>query len=134
MNRFLGLALLIVVLAACTQTPGAIALTASDNGKTINAAPNQIITITLDSNATTGYQWNLVTEPNAQVLKAVSSKYNGPSVGGVGAGGTETWQFQAVGAGRTTLKLSYFRPFDPKQVGGEFALVVVVGPSAYPYP
>jgi len=127
MKRFFSLALLLAGIVACSNAPE-IALTKNDNGKTIIAAPNQSITLTLDSNATTGYKWNLTGEPNAQIVKFVSSNYNAPqNTGGlVGVGGTETWKFQAIGAGTTTLKLAYFRPFDPKDVGGEFTLTVTV--------
>jgi predicted secreted protein len=124
MKKFLGLILVLFSFAACTGVPSEITLTASDSGKTINVSPNQMIALTLDSNATTGFKWNLVAEPDAKVLKFVSSVYNAPASGAIGAGGTETWKFQAVGAGTTTFKLAYFRPFDPKQVAGEFILNV----------
>jgi inhibitor of cysteine peptidase len=128
MKQLLLLTLTLAGLAACSSPASEIALTKSDNGKTISAAPNQLITITLDSNATTGFKWNLTGEPDAKVLKLVVSKYNAPqNTGGlVGVGGTETWQFQAVGAGTGTLKLAYFRPFDPTQAAGEFTLTVNV--------
>ena len=84
--------------------------------------------LTLDSNVTTGYKWNLATEPNAQIVNLILSSYNArQNTGGmVGVGGTETWKFQAIGAGTTTLKLAYLRPLDPKDVGGEFTLTVTV--------
>ncbi len=120
MRIWLTLAILALVLTACGGgTPGETKLTADANGKTIDLTLSQTLVLTLDSNATTGYKWNLVTEPNAQVVKFISSNYNAPqNTGGmVGVGGTETWKFQAIGAGTTTLKLAYFRPFDPKDVG-----------------
>lgn len=90
MKTLPGCALVLVFLAACAGAPGEIKLTASDSGKTLDAAPNQVITITLDSNPTTGFKWNLVAEPDAKVLKLVASKYNAPSAPLPGAGGTET--------------------------------------------
>ncbi len=129
MTKFVGLALLVVFLAACSTAPSEIKLTANDNGKTIEAAANQSLTITLDSNATTGYKWNLVTEPDAKVVKLVSSDYVVPTSDSqpiVGAGGAEVWKFQIIGAGKTTITLAYFRPFDPKQVAKEYTVTIMV--------
>ena len=114
MKQIVMLALVLFFLAACAAAePGAIDLTAGNNGETIDASRNQVLNIKLDSNITTGYKWNLVSEPNPGIVKVVSSKYNEPVGGGIGAGGSETWQFQTVGNGTTTIRLSYFRPFEP---------------------
>lgn len=127
MKRLSILTLATVLLAACTSQLGPLDLTAANNGEAIEATPNQLININLDSNITTGYKWNLVTEPNDKIVKLVSSSYNAPASGKVGAGGTETWQFQTVGTGTTALKLSYFRPFDPQKEGAkEYAITVTV--------
>ncbi|MDE3091404.1 MAG: protease inhibitor I42 family protein [Chloroflexota bacterium] len=129
MKKLVGLTLILVLLTACAERAGAIDLDAANNGTTVQVANGQTITITLDSNITTGYKWNLVTEPNAQVLKLLSSEYV-PSVASnlpvVGAGGKEVWKFQTTGRGTTSLKLAFFRPFDPSQVAKEFAVTFVV--------
>ncbi len=127
MKHLVVLALVFFLLAACASEQGGIDLTAGNNGETIDASPNQILNIKLDSNITTGYKWNLMTEPNPAVVKLVSSKYNAPTGAGLGAGGSETWQFQTVGTGTTTLKLSYFRPLDPNKVSAkDFSVTVRV--------
>ncbi len=113
MKHFIFLALVLAVLVGCTQDLGAIDLDSANNGATLDLSSNQALNIKLDSNATTGYKWDLVTPPDGRVLKLVSSKYNAPTGGALGAGGSETWQFQAVGRGTTTLKLGYARPFEP---------------------
>ncbi|MBI4786176.1 MAG: protease inhibitor I42 family protein [Chloroflexi bacterium] len=127
MKTLLAFALAVVFLAGCTGQPGEIEIAESNNGQTIDATRNQTININLDSNATTGYKWNLVTEPDAKIVKLVSSKYNAPLTNLPGAGGSETWQFQATGAGTTTLKLVYFRQFEANLPRGkEFAITIVV--------
>jgi inhibitor of cysteine peptidase len=126
MKNSSGLVLLGVFLTACTAQVSGIALTASNNGMTIEASQNQAISIKLDSNVTTGFKWNLVTEPDANMLKFVSSEYVAPNTTLVGAGGYELWKFQATGKGTTALKLAYFRPFDPKDVAKEFTVTIVV--------
>jgi predicted secreted protein len=106
-----------------------IDLDAANNGVSLETTTGETINITLDSNITTGYKWNLVTEPDAKVLKLLSSEYVEPAASNppvVGAGGKEVWKFQATGRGTTSLKLAYFRPFDPTQVAKEFTVTVVV--------
>ncbi|MBI3741425.1 MAG: protease inhibitor I42 family protein [Chloroflexi bacterium] len=120
-------ALAFLFLAACGSPPDTVIAkyTASDNGKTISLALNQTIAIVLDSNASTGFVWNLTLEPDDKVLDFVTQEY--ATQGNLpGAGGIETWEFKAVGIGETNLKLEYFRPFEPKNIGKEFALRVQV--------
>ena len=69
-------------------------------------------TITLPSNPTTGYKWRLANRLDAGILKCLGSKYNAPTGNLVGQGGTETWNFQAVGKGKATITLEYARPWE----------------------
>ncbi len=127
MKHFVLLALVLVVLVGCTDQLGAIDLDSANNGAALDVSVNQILNIKLDSNPTTGYKWNLVTPPDERILKLLSSKYNAPTGGALGAGGRETWQFQAVGRGTTALKLAYSRPFEPNTPPAkEFSLTVNV--------
>ena len=126
MKKLLLVLFALVLLAACDELPTTIDLTLANDGATLQAKTGQTINITLDSNITTGYKWNLVSQPDAAVVKFVSSKYNEPFAGGIGAGGTELWQFQTMGRGTALLKLAYFRPFDPSQVAREFSVTIVV--------
>ncbi len=127
MKRFILLALALVALAGCTEELGPIDLDAANNGATLDVSSNQVLNIKLDSNITTGYKWNLATPPDAKVLKLLSSKYNEPSGGALGAGGSETWQFHATGRGTTSLKLAYARSFEPNNPPAkEFSLTINV--------
>ena len=129
MKKLLGLAIVLILLTACDETPNTIDLDSANNGVSLETTVGQTIDITLDSNATTGYKWNLVTTPDAQVLKLLSSQYVVPTPSHtpvVGEGSKEVWKFQTVGRGTTSLKLAYFRPFDPSQVAKEFSATVVV--------
>ncbi len=124
--KYLFLVLTLSLVTACdAQVPG-IDLTAGNNGETISASMGQFLNVKLDSNPSTGYKWNLVTEPTPRILQLISSSYNPPIAGGVGAGGSETWQWQVVGTGTTTLKLAYFRSFSPSQVAKDFTVTVLV--------
>jgi len=78
----------------------------------IAALKGNKFSINLPSNATTGYGWRLGNKPNASVAKFVDSQYNAPSQAMPGKGGTETWTFQAVGKGTTSIVLEYARPWE----------------------
>lgn len=125
-KRMMALALLLLVLTGCESELGGIDLTAANNGQTVDVAPNQMVNIKLDSNITTGFKWNLVAEPNGKIVKLVSSKYNNPTTNAVGAGGSETWVFQAVGTGTTTLTLGYSRPFESQPPAQQFTVTLHV--------
>lgn len=68
--------------------------------------------IELESNATTGYQWQLAKSLNEKIVKLVSSKYILPSSNLVGAGGTEVWTFKGIKEGKTKISLKYVRPWE----------------------
>ncbi len=70
-------------------------------------------TVTLDSNPTTGYEWQLADTLDGSILELVGSEYTVPNdVGLVGAGGIEVWTFKAVGSGETTVPMNYVRPWE----------------------
>ena len=88
--------------------------TESNNRDNLNLKINDVITIRLESNATTGYKWNLSEESNSGIIALVSSDYtekeNKDNL--VGVGGFETFTFKAVSSGNTTLILTYNKPWE----------------------
>ena len=71
--------------------------------------------ITLDSNPTTGFRWQITQAPDEKVLKlqGTGSTFVPPAQPRPGAGGQERWTFQGVAAGKTTVPLGYARSFEP---------------------
>jgi len=70
-------------------------------------------TITMSSNVTTGYGWQMSNQPSSKILTKVGSKYNGPQNPQlIGAGGTETWTFKAAGKGKQSIEMVYVRPWE----------------------
>jgi predicted secreted protein len=70
-------------------------------------------TITLDSNATTSYEWQLADTLDESILELVGSEYTIPNDEGLaGAGGIEVWTFKAVGAGETDVSMKYVHPWE----------------------
>jgi inhibitor of cysteine peptidase len=78
----------------------------------IESKVGDTFTIPLEANHTTGYSWRLAQPPDPAILKQLSEKYDEDNSGVAGAGGVETWTFQAMAKGATTLVFEYARPFE----------------------
>jgi len=119
--------LLIIAFLGTGCAARGIELTDDDNGKTIEVAPHGTITVSLQSNMTTGYSCNFATMPEPKVLRLLTSDYIAPKRGLLGADGLQVWKFQAKGPGTTAVKLLYFRPFErDTPPAWEFSLTVTV--------
>jgi predicted secreted protein/putative hemolysin len=88
-------------------------VTNSDNKSDVTLKVGDTLTVELASNPTTGFSWQ-VDANDAKVLAQVGeSQYRlGSQTPIPGAGGTQTFTFNAVGAGKTTLTLIYVRPWE----------------------
>ncbi|MDY6911539.1 MAG: protease inhibitor I42 family protein [Chloroflexota bacterium] len=83
--------------------------------------------VTLESNHTTGYKWQLAEELDESIIELVNSEYQAPETDEVGVGGTEVWTFKAVGKGKTEISMEYIRSGAEDAVpakSGTFAVVV----------
>jgi inhibitor of cysteine peptidase len=117
-QRWAGLVGLVVVgwllVNACVgdQAPvGEVRVGAGDDGGQVALAPQQVLAVELESNPTTGYGWEAVDVDRA-VLRQVGEADYRQGADRLGSGGVQTFHFQAVGAGQTTLKLVYRRPWE----------------------
>jgi predicted secreted protein len=128
MKRIVFLSLVCVlmlplVLAGCGEgTKTTIGLTLDDFAaqnnivKNITVSPHGVITVTLGSNGSTGYQWGDAVIDNATQLEQTSHNTVAPTqTNMVGAAGKETFTFMAKVAGTAKIALSYSRPWE----GGE---------------
>ena len=96
------------------MTPPQREVTAVNDGARVTLARKQELTVVLESNPTTGYQWSVKVNV-AGVLDAVDEPSYASRVGDarlVGAGGATTFRFRAVDAGTTTLVFTYRRPWE----------------------
>ncbi len=87
--------------------------TYTDAEKTINTTINQEFIIALDSNSTTGYNWEKSYDES--ILKLVDSKYEmgkQAQTGLVGAGGIQYFQFKALKTGKTEITVTYKRSWE----------------------
>ncbi len=87
--------------------------TYTDAEKTISTTVNQEFIIALDSNPTTGYNWEASYEES--ILKLVDSKYEmgkQSQAGLVGAGGTQYFQFKVLKTGKSEITVTYKRSWE----------------------
>ena len=75
----------------------------------------QILVVTLESNPSTGYQWEVVEDPNSILEQIGDSEFvqreqTDPPM--VGAGGWEIFRFKAVNTGQMNLQLVYRRTWE----------------------
>ena len=117
---FLLLAVLGMVVGCTSQE---VSVTEADNGKTIELSQGQVLLLTLDSNITTGYEWDIENN-NDQILSLESKEYVAPDTELVGAGGQEVYRFECVGTGQGTLTLIYHQPFDTAEPAETFTLQI----------
>jgi inhibitor of cysteine peptidase len=86
-----------------------------DNGSEVELAPGEGLSITLESNPSTGFRWE-VAEIDESILQQAGEAHYAPADPGQpplpGQGGRETLRFQAVGPGRTTVQLAYRRSWE----------------------
>jgi inhibitor of cysteine peptidase len=116
-----------LVITACSKLPNDVSADASSSGKQIEITASGTLTVTLDSNATTGYSWELAGISDTGVLEKTDNKYEAPTSGLMGAGGKEVWTFKALKAGTTTLSMDYSQPWVGGQKGANsFSLTIVV--------
>jgi len=117
MRRFVWLcvAVLAVSVGGCPTPLANIYLDESANGSAVTTSVSALIVVTLASNASTGYQWELA-QLDTSVLENTAHTYVPPAIPIPGAGGSERWEFVARAAGTTTLRLEYRRPWEAQEV------------------
>ena len=120
--------MMMVGLAGCGFVPGALA--AEKIEKSVDATAGKEFTISLESNQTTGFSWQLAKPMNEELLKSVKDEYQAspPAEGApvVGRGGNHVWIFKALKPGKAVIEFKYVRPWEKDQEPAKVATVVVV--------
>lgn len=88
-----------------------VALYASDDGSQIELRKGHPLLIALEGNPSTGYNWQVEVLDQAVLNQVGEPEFEAES-DLVGAPGTVTLRFQAVGAGETELKLVHQRGWE----------------------
>ncbi len=110
-------------VSVASQTAGALQaelqVSETDKGKALYVRKGDLVVVTLPANPSTGFSWSValskagfLTQSGDPIFKATPSTSNTPIVG---AGGTDTWTFQASQPGVVGLTFGYARTLDGKR-------------------
>jgi predicted secreted protein len=104
---------------------------ASYSGQEVEITLNDCLTVTLDSNPSTGFQWSQQAEiSDPAVLAQTDYRYVPPPESNppiAGAPGKDIWTFKALNQGTSTISMEYRQPWEPSgQPAQIFDLTVVV--------
>lgn len=119
-----SMAIVSLVLAGCTSggDGGVVPQDYTNPSTTIEVKVGEEFTISMDSNATTGYEWQLAEALDESVVEQVGDPQYILEEGAedrVGAGGTEVWTFKGAGSGNTTISFKYVRPWEEEEEPAE---------------
>lgn len=76
----------------------------ADNGQSVTMEVGDMLQIMLDENQTTGYLWSIVTNDEGVLALSGEPAYEVES-DAIGAGGTKTFLFEAIGPGTSVLRM-----------------------------
>ena len=102
----------------------------SKDDQVIEVAAGALVTVKLDSNATTGFRWELAEPIDEGMLALTESKYIpleevDEDEETVCAGGVEEWTFETLKPGDATISMAYSRPWEGGEKGVETFNVTV---------
>ncbi len=103
------------VKAAAPAVAKEVRLNDGDNGKTVKVAVGGTVTLTLESNPTTGFSWTGTDKADKDILKLERNDYkqNASPAGMVGVGGRTTIVYRALKKGKAKIDLTYMQPWEP---------------------
>ncbi len=111
-------------LSACTTA------NAEENESVLNVGLNNVFEISIESNPTTGYSWQV--EYDESYLEYTWHVYESSSKA-IGAGGTEYMSFKALKSGETRINLIYKRPWEATALKNQ-SYTVLIGDGSTPTP
>jgi inhibitor of cysteine peptidase len=101
----------------------------ADNGGQVELELGKLLVVTLESNPSTGYRWELVENDDSILKQFGQAEFKSSETGDspmVGAGGWVIFRFKAVSAGQITLELVYRRPWEDVEPLKTFTIQVIV--------
>ena len=117
--------------AAASAAEKDVRLNDGDNGKTVKVGVGGTVTLTLESNPTTGFSWTKVENVDKNILKLEKNDYKQNANPGrmVGVGGKTTIVYRALKAGTAKIDLTYMQPWEPdSQYNTNYKVTVEVLP------
>ena len=107
--------LTVLVLAFGCSTSKEVKVAANVNNSQIELRQGQTLVFTLESNPTTGFQWEVIENDESILQQKGEAEFKSSDTGNPpasGKGGTETFRFDAKNPGNGTLKLAYHRSWE----------------------
>lgn len=113
-HRLLAL-LGLTLLAACAQQPKHIVTLEDQSDCPLTLTTGQTLMVTLPSNPTTGYRWQ-VQNPAPSILRSLGPEVynNSEDKNMVGSAGRSVWRYQASTPGTGRLLMVYQQPWAPE--------------------
>jgi inhibitor of cysteine peptidase len=128
MSKLIFHCFLLITLILCTGCQSSNLITAGkEPTDIIRINSGEEFMITLDSNPTTGYQWQMARPLDNRLLKFMGTEYLASQKGLIGAGGKEQWSFQAIEKGKACIYLEYVRPWEKDAepaIKKEFTIII----------
>ena len=122
-----------LALAGCLPASSGtiVRLTEQNDGGTTAISVGTQVEVSLSSNPSTGYSWQLINVDQA-ILEKTGNDYIQPSNIVPGASGTEQWNFTGRAAGQTPLRLEYRRSWESTDLPAArtFTATVTVWPAS----
>ncbi|RMQ49809.1 putative Lipoprotein [Pseudomonas cichorii] len=105
----------LALLTACAQTPKNIVSVDAQSDCPLTLKSGQTLILTLPSNPTTGFRWQ-IQNPAQNVLRSLGPEVynNSQSTEMVGSGGQSVWRYKATDAGAGQLLMIYQQPWTPE--------------------
>ncbi len=121
-KSFYPLILAALILAACSSgpaaqtaptkavhpTPNAEELKVTNSTDTIVVTAGNEFTITLRTNLSSGYHWEVAKEIDPGIVQYVWKDYVPDQPGNPNSSGRDVWRFKAMAPGTTTITLGYY--------------------------
>ncbi len=111
-RSFAVLGLALFLLGGFGASAATLTVTEQESGRTFGLGPEDLVVVRLAECASCGYTLTPVTTPDPSVLALLSHTVTEP--GAPGGSATHTWQYGAVGTGRTTAEFRYAQPWNPE--------------------
>jgi len=99
---------------------------ASNVPKSVISEVGKTFTVSLESNPTTGYSWTA--EVDSEFLKVADETFKSDS-NLIGAGGVQTFEFEALKTGQTKMTMKYMRPWENEAIN-KYEIAVTINPKA----
>ena len=146
MYRFafvLALALVLALVgsvagASAADGPGVIAVDAEVNGGQVELSQGELLTVRLEANPSTGFQWEIGRINGKAVVQVGETEFLPPQIPEgvdpmqwVGAPQTQILRFAAISADTSALRLVYHRPWETSVMPERTFSLSVVGQGAF---